>query len=276
MRFNITRRRFLTLLGLSLSLPFIDALIVEPGFIVVKSEVNVSLKNIPEELSGFCIAHISNLHFGSSNNIVYGNAVSIVKSIKPNVIAITGDIVSKSEAEEESLKFIEEISKIAPVFIVWGNWDHWSLGSTLKEFKGEVESLGEVRVLINENIELEKGFYLVGVDDPYIGYDDLSKALNGTFGIRVLLAHSPQIIDRAKGNTDFVLSGHTHGGQIVLPLVGPIFVPLPKKFRNYVSGLYKVGNTTMYVSKGIGTSILPIRFNCPPEIAVFMFSQTLY
>ncbi len=271
MRFNITRRRFLTLLGLSLSLPFIDALIVEPGFIVVKGEVNVSLKNIPEELSGFCIAHISDLHFGSSNNIVYGNVVSIVKSIKPSVIAITGDIVSKSEAEEESLKFIGKISKIAPVFIVWGNWDHWSLGSALKKFKGEVESLGEVRVLINENVELEKGFYLVGVDDPYIGYDDLGKALNGTFGIRILLAHSPQIIDKAKGNTDFVLSGHTHGGQVVLPFVGPIFVPLPRKFRNYVSGLYKVGNTTMYVSRGVGTSILPVRFNCPPEIAVFTF-----
>jgi len=260
---KISRRKFLVALGAAVSIPLIDSLIVEPALLIAKAELKLRL-NIKGDM--LKIVQLSDLHFGSSNPLLYPTVKSAVESLKPNIIAITGDIVSKAEALDEAIEFIGELGKIAPIFIVWGNWDHWSLGSKITEFKEALESLGEIKVLENENTVVENGVSIVGVDDPYTGRDNLGLALKGSTNVRILLAHSPQIIDKAVNNADLVLTGHTHGGQIVLPLTGPIFVPLPAKYRKYVSGTFKIENTVMYVSKGLGTSILPIRFNCPPEI----------
>jgi len=119
--------------------------------------------------------------------------------------------------------------------------------------------------LVNENIEVEDNFYIVGVDDPYTMHDRLDKALQGIRenSVIVLLAHSPEIVGKAANKVDIILAGHTHGG--------PLYVPLPRKYRRYVSGLFKVGETYMYVNRGIGTSILPVRFMCTPEVTCLDF-----
>jgi len=133
--------------------------------------------------------------------------------------------------------------------------------------------MDNVTVLRNDFTIISRGncsIVFAGVDDPYAGRDDLYKALYGVprnYFI-VLIAHSPQIIDKAKGKVGIILSGHTHGGQIVIPFYGPVMVPLPREYRRYVSGLYVIGDTYMYVTRGIGTSIYPIRMFCPPEITL--------
>jgi len=260
---KFSRRKFLAALGIAIGIPLIDSLIVEPALLITKAELKLRL-NIKGSM--LRLVQLSDLHFGSSNPLLYSTVKSIVEGLKPDIIVITGDIVSKVEALDDAIEFLEGLERIAPILIVWGNWDHWSLGDRITKFKESLESIGEIKVLINESFVLENGVSIVGVDDPYTGHDNLDLALKGSSNIRVLLAHSPQIIDKAVNNVDLVLTGHTHGGQVVLPLIGPVFVPLPAKYRKYVSGLFKIENTVMYVSRGLGTSILPLRFSCPPEV----------
>lgn len=120
--------------------------------------------------------------------------------------------------------------------------------------------------MVNDYYELEENFFICGVDDPHTSRDNINNAVRKT-GFKILLAHSPEIIERAENRVELVLAGHTHGGQVVIPSIGAPFVPLAKKYRRYASGIFKVGKTILFVSRGIGTSIFPVRMNCPPEIA---------
>jgi len=113
--------------------------------------------------------------------------------------------------------------------------------------------------------------YLVGVDDPDTSYDNLSYAIKNIEEKdipKILLAHSPEIIEDIAGqNIDLILAGHTHGGQIKIPFVRPFWVPT-KYHGKYANGLFKINNSYLYVNRGVGTTFLPIRFNCPPEITL--------
>ncbi|RLG62770.1 hypothetical protein DRN84_01040 [Candidatus Geothermarchaeota archaeon] len=214
---------------------------------------------------GIRAVHISDTHFASS---AYNpdSVVNLIKDLKPDVIFHTGDLITYLNGLETGLDFISKLSEIADVFIVAGNHDHWSgLGSD--GLKNRFERIGNVYVLNNEAMEYH-GLWVIGVDDPYTYQDDLSKALKhvSNNGRRILLAHSPQIIDKAVNRVDLILSGHTHGGQIRIPFMDPIWLPLPSKYRKYDYGLFEVEDTLMFVSRGIGTTFLPIRFNCPPEV----------
>ena len=270
----LSRRRFLTLAGVAVSGLMADGLVLEPNFIVSKSRVSINAK-LWKNLDGFRIAHISDTHFGFAGLLnpetVYSKVLSMVREIRPDAIAYTGDLISREESAEEALKFVEKLSRTSPVFIVWGNWDHLKLKRKLNAFKDELESAGEVAVLNNESLELENRVYLAGVDDPFTGRDRLDSALPAGYGFKILLAHSPQIIGSAAGRVEVILSGHTHGGQVVLPFVGPAYVPLPERYRKYASGLYEIRETLLYVNRGIGMSFLPVRFMCPPEVAEIEF-----
>jgi hypothetical protein len=252
-----------------------DGFIIEPILMLSKSRIVINVSKSLDFLD-FRIAHISDTHFGFYNtyipdtlipDTIYSQVITEVRRIKPDVIAFTGDLISEKSSTEDVLEFVERLSRVSPVFIVWGNWDHSKLKSRLNSFKHELESVGEVAVMVNESIQLENGFYVIGVDDPFTGRDRLGAAMPAGNGFKILLAHSPQIINGAEGKAQIVLSGHTHGGQVVLPFVGPAYVPLPEKYRKYFGGLYRVGETAMYVNRGIGMSFLPVRFMCPPEIA---------
>lgn len=265
---KITRRKLLGAIASALALPLVDFYIIEPELVVTCSNVEFKIGKLPSHLQNYKIAHISDTHFGSTKfKIIYDIVLSNLKSFKPSLIAYTGDLISKEEFIEDALKFAEGLAKIAPTYIVWGNWDHWSLGGILKTFKELLESISEVKVLLNENIEVEDELYIVGVDDPYTMHDDFEKAMpKAKEATYILLAHSPEIIGKTTNRVDIIFTGHTHGGQVILPIIGPIYVPLPSKYRSYVSGLFKVSETYMYVTRGIGTSILPVRFMCPPEV----------
>ena len=109
--------------------------------------------------------------------------------------------------------------------------------------------------------------YLIGVDDPYTCRDNLGKAMPKGDKGKILLAHFPQIIGKAKGRVDLILARHAHGGQVRLPLIGPIYLPLPREYLECDRGLFNIGGTAMYVSGGPGASF-PLRFMRPPEIVI--------
>ncbi len=252
---KLSRRAFIGLAG-----GFVAALayptVGEPYTITV-SELNL------EWFDDLKAVHISDTHFGS----YWFNeqaALNTISQFSPDLIFHTGDLITYMSGLENALKFLERLSSIAPIFMVAGNHDHWSgLGS--EGLKEEAISVGEVHVLNNEYVDLGP-FIIAGVDDPYTYHDDPVKAIPKTDRRVVLLAHSPQIVGKVV--TDLVLTGHTHGGQVRLPFIGPPYLPLPRAYRKYDQGLFIFEEGTMYVTRGLGMSFLPLRFMCPPEIVL--------
>jgi len=226
-------------------------------FTITRLDFNIGLN--------FRIIHISDTHFGSSIYDV-NSLVKLIRELDPDIIFHTGDLITTMDGLGMGVSFMNRLSDISPVYIVAGNHDHWSgLGSDgMKEKLGSFEN---IYVLNNEAVRY-RGIWIIRVDDPYTYHDDLSKALESVSGdgLKILLAHSPQIIGKVHNDIDLILAGHTHGGQIRIPFIGPLWVPLPREYRRYDYGLFEVDGLRMFVTRGIGTTFYPIRFNCPPEV----------
>ncbi len=240
------------------------AVLIEPNMVVTR-ELTVRSPGIERRLR---IMLVSDLHMHGvwlREFIV----LNIARAVKPDMIIVAGDLIESPDGAEAAVSLIRAFSRISRVVVVWGNWDHWS-GVNLTVFRRRLEECGAT-VLVNEALTLEEWLTVAGVDDPYTGRADLDRALaRCPPGFRLLVAHSPQIIGLAAGKVDLVLAGHTHGGQVVIPFIGPLFIPLPRRYRGYVYGLYVVNGTLLYVTRGVGTSFLPVRFMCPPEVALII------
>ena len=239
----------------------------------------VSSKELPDAFDGYRIAHISDLHnaeLGDSNE----KLLSMLREAEPDIIAITGDLIdSRNTNIEVALAFAEEAMKIAPCYYVTGN--HEARVSEYDELKAGLEAAGVV-VLENERTEIElsgEAITILGVDDPSFNTDylfgDSASVVSNTLaeisteddGFVVLLSHRPELFDTYVAcGMDLTLSGHAHGGQFRLPFVGGLVAPNQGLFPKYDSGLYTEGSTNMVVSRGIGNSILPFRFNNRPEV----------
>jgi predicted MPP superfamily phosphohydrolase len=246
--------------------------IIEPNFVVTSTCLALDFESLPREFHGFRIAHVSDLHFGTWHLAIRDDlVVRAIEGFKPDLIVVTGDLIQKSSSMDEALRFTTRLASIAPMVVVLGNWDYWS-GMNVTLFVEDLKKVGAV-VLLNEWIAIERGgskIYVVGLDDPHTMRDNLERALSRTppDSFKILLAHSPEAFKEARGQVDLVLVGHTHGGQVVVPLLGPLYVPLSPDSKRYVKGLFMEGGTAMYVTSGVGCSLLPMRFLCPPEVAL--------
>ena len=253
--------------------------IFEPNNIQIE-RISVKIENLPESFDNIKIVHLTDFHsdgFSKREKRV----LKILENIDPDLIFITGDFIDHSSKDLESCeKFWSELSGRyqGKVFGVLGNHEHWIKSPNITAIEGLLEKNG-IPILNNENKKIFQGdefIYLLGVDDPDSKKDDLPKAMIGTEEniSKILLAHSPDIIDNLQGEkVDLILAGHTHGGQIVIPFVKPFWVPT-ENHGKYVSGLFRVNDTNLYVNRGIGLSpALPIRFNCSPEITVIKLKQ---
>jgi len=233
----------------------------------------VPVRALPPAFEGFTILHLSDLH-----DKEFGNAgeelVNLLRHENFDMVALTGDLVVGDRPRlTPALELVSGIQAISgrPVYSVSGNHD-WRLERGA-EFNGRLREAG-VQVLSNSAVPLERGqdrIWIVGVDDPVTLRDHLDQALNGTDSgsPRLLLAHSPHPYPRAVENgLDLLLAGHTHGGQIRLPILGAPFVPGMGLFPSWDYGLYSSGATTMIVSGGLGESMLPVRFNMRPEVSL--------
>ena len=247
------------------------------------NEYEITSNRIKEAFSGFRIAQISDLHnaeFGESNE----KLISMLFQTDPDIIVITGDLIDSRDTDIEiALEFARQIIKIAPVYYVSGN--HEARVAEYENLQMGLEEAGVI-VLENERIELSRegeSITLIGVDDPSFREDYLfgdaasvtQSALaefelqNESDGYTVLLAHRPELFDiYVEAGVNLVFSGHAHGGQFRLPFIGGLVAPNQGFFPVYDAGLFSEENTTMIVSRGVGNSIIPIRFNNRPEIIV--------
>lgn len=238
----------------------------------------VKSKYLPKAFDGFRIVQVSDLHnteIGKDNE----KLLSVINEAKPDIIAVTGDIVDSRKTDLEiSLEFVRNAVRIAPCYYVTGNHESRIEECTL--LLDELRNIG-VTVLRDEKTALEKDTEKItvsGVDDPYFAtdflFDDeeavmaskLSRLELSEEAFTVLLSHRPELFEvYSERNVDLVLTGHAHGGQFRLPFIGGLFAPHQGILPKYSEGIFAKGRTNMVVSRGIGNSVFPFRFNNRPE-----------
>lgn len=246
--------------------------LVEPGWIDV-SRISLTLPRLAAEFSGYRVAQISDIHMGDWMNAErLRDVVRTVNAQAPDLIAITGDFVTR-DAESHARDLIDGLRQLKArdgVVAVLGNHDYWSNPQVVRD----VLVASGVRELANSVKTLHRGavtLHFAGVDDIWEERDrlDLALAALPDDGATILLAHEPDFADEsaATGRFDLQLSGHSHGGQIVAPFMGPLHVP--RFGRKYPSGQYQVGGMIQYTNRGVGMIRPYVRFNCRPEITIF-------
>ncbi len=256
---------FICFCVIAVILVFVWMYFVEPNIIKIE-KLNFNFENFDES---FTALHLTDFHsscFGTKEKQV----LKIIEKTNPDFIFITGDIVDWTTKDLESCSvFWQKIVETnqGNVFAVLGNHDHKNpklnkITSLLAQSK--------IRILDNEWEEIKvnkKSFYLIGVDDPHLGFDDLEKATFGLpeNGLKILLAHSPEIFRKTENkDIDITLVGHTHGCQINLPFLCDKIVPLDYD-KQYKAGLFEENGKYLYVNRGVGETFLPLRFNAFPE-----------
>lgn len=253
----------------------------EPKGFVVET-VHLRLKRLPRVFSGFRVAQISDLHMGGWMNADRLHHVGdLVLAQKPDILVITGDFLKGRSFSESAKQGLHDLTKILsplaasiPTFAVLGNHDY---GINPEAIRGMLRACGitDLTNTASAMIRGEEKLYICGVDDIRHGdvrlEDVVARLEEGSPAI--LLAHEPDFADTsaATGKFDLQISGHTHGGQIVLPFYGPPV--LPPLGRKYPSGLYKIANMYQYTNRGVGTDTVSARVNCPPEITIFVLMR---
>jgi uncharacterized protein len=235
----------------------IDAVLLEPFALeVTRHQIRAPLE------APITIAHLTDLHTQGLGRRER-RLLELLDAEKPDLIVVTGDTVDGGDLEP-ARELMKALRAPLGVWVVRGNWENWR--PTQQEESAFYASVG-ARFLVNEGSLARRDVWIAGLDDPMSGYANPAAALAGApSGVFTLgLVHSPEAFAAGTG-LDLTLAGHTHGGQVRLPLVGPLWLP-PGSGR-FVEGWYDDGGARMYVSRGIGTSILPVRFFCPPELAL--------
>jgi predicted MPP superfamily phosphohydrolase len=224
--------------------------------------------NLPPALDGLRIGQISDFHLGvryTEANTRW--AVAQMERERPDLLVLTGDFVTHDYAIPHIQRLLSKLDAPLGIYAVPGNHDYWE---GIDEVTEAVEATG-ITMMINKARRLEwKGasFWLLGVDDAWRGNADLSTTFHQVQPdeFTILLSHVPDFVEEAaRYNIPFQLSGHTHGGHIRFPFLGPLTLPLYG--TRHAMGLEQIGPTTLYTSRGIGG--MPIRFCCPPEASVF-------
>jgi uncharacterized protein len=249
---------------------------------------DVALRGLAPAFDGMRIAQISDIHMDDFTEPAFlRHAVKLVNREKPDAIFLTGDFVTALMALKRlPLAFDRStIGQCAAIlagleckalYAVLGNHD---FGVGARPVSNELHAVG-INVLRNTSVAIERGnsrFWLAGIDDPLTARPQPNLAIPEAIRNQpnepvILLCHGPDYADNlltmpAGQAVDFMLSGHSHGGQVRLPFYGACI--LPPYGKKYVEGFFKLGRLQLYVNRGLGTIGLPFRFDCPPEISIF-------
>ncbi len=247
------------------------AAFAEPYHLVVERNT-IRLRRLPPALDGLRIVQLSDIHHSPfTGREQIERAVAKANSLQPDLIVLTGDYIShEREYAAPCAEMLGRLRARCGVYAVLGNHDHWTDAALITDlFRAE-----GIRMLVNEGMRFEhpqhpgSSFWLAGVDDTMVGLEDLPLALAGSIAdeMKLLLAHNPIILRRAaRAGVDLVLSGHTHGGQITWRAERS---PSGRPRRRLLRGLGQRHDTQIYVSRGLGTVVLPVRYGCLPEVSL--------
>lgn len=245
-------------------------------------KLTITSADLPQSFDGYKVAHLSDLHnteFGRGNH----KLLRLLAGSQADLIVITGDLIDARHTDIGiALDFVKKAAEIAPVYYVTGN--HESRMKDYETLEAGIVACG-ARVLHNQGVQIPKdgqAIQLLGVDDPEFLQTDwlgttqamamdtvLRELTEGNEQFTMLLSHRPELFAvYASNKIDLVFSGHAHGGQFRLPLIGGLIAPNQGLFPKYDAGLYTKNHTHMVVSRGLGNSIIPLRLNNRPEVLV--------
>lgn len=235
--------------------------------------IELELERLPRELDGYRIAQLSDLHIGSMFPATAAKAFVVATNrLAPDLVALTGDyLTSGSRFHEDVARLLTTFEAKDGTFAVWGNHDNYGDREPLRTLLQR----GGVRLLENESTTVERDgaqLTLVGVDDIYSRRSDVEASFRtvASGSAIVALVHDPKLFPAvADRGADLVLTGHTHWGQVALPLLAS-HVNLAKRFFRFSGGLYRQGASTLYVHPGVGETGPPLRFGVPPEVTLFV------
>jgi hypothetical protein len=244
----------------------------------------IEIRGLAADFEGMTIAQLSDIHLDEfTEPFLLREAIDAINRARPDLVLLTGDYVSAQvlppkltdDAAWQCGKMLSSL-ECKQRYAIFGNHDVWAG----ERHVGEALTNHGMTVLRNAYVPIERGgsrLWLAGLDDPCDGKPDPDLAIparirNVANEPVILMCHAPDYVDVLRMHpagqaAALVLSGHTHGGQVQLPLLGPLW--LPPGGRKYVEGLFHLGTTQLYVNRGIGSVGAPIRFNCRPEITLF-------
>ena len=240
-----------------------------------EGEVTIKIKTAAAD--SFSLVHLSDLHnksFGTDNK----KLLEKIENVNPDLVLITGDIIdSQRGGFEQALNLIRGLKGKTPVYFVPGNHEKWS--GSYPALKAKLRLAGAI-ILENEVVLLEnqegRKIFLAGIDDPDFSNPEKWQENLNTLSTKtenyftILLSHRPERFDDYVASAfDLTLTGHAHGGQWRLPLIGGLVAPNQGLFPKYDTGLYQKATSAMLVSRGLGNSLMPLRlFNLPELISV--------
>jgi predicted MPP superfamily phosphohydrolase len=252
------------------------AFLVEPRWLEV-TRTRVAIAGLPEPLEGLRIALLTDLHAGRGSSLrVAERACRLAMRERPHLIALTGDLAADRAPDfEHVMRALRCLEAPLGIHAVPGNHDY-TVG--IDKWRGAVHSRDRIRDLTNASVTLRIGgarLCVAGVDDQSCGDPSLGALPPPRErDVTILLAHDPDQAERSRrshDDVDLILSGHTHGGQVRLPLVGSLVNPARREL--YEDGLRRRPWTQVYVSRGVGTVHLPVRFLCRPEVAILVLAR---
>jgi predicted MPP superfamily phosphohydrolase len=280
---RLTRRRFL--LGSAAAAAGVALYSGE----IARHEISVvtrpiAIDNLPGAFQGFRIVQLSDIHYDEYTEPSFvARAIGRINALAPDLVLLTGDYISFGPlpraftmgAMERCAEALRQIA-CPQRFAVMGNHDSVLGAPTIRPILAEVD----IPLLVNEYAPIERAgqrLWLSGVHDPVTHVPNLHTAIpERPDGPVLLMSHAPDyadtVVTHPRGRfVDLMITGHTHGGQVRFPFVGPMH--LPSGGRKYVEGLFRFDRMQLYVNRGIGTTGLPLRLNCPPEITVFILKR---
>lgn len=263
-----TNRKKWLIVGVCLILLCVYALL-EPFWIQIV-RLDITHPDIPEDFEGFSMVFLTDIHHGpffSQKRVA--RLADKVNKLTPDAVLLGGDNVHRQDIRH-IFSFYSEMSKLKAeygVYGVMGNHDYWMS----EELSVQEMEKSNIRLLRNEGVWIEKGegrFYLGGVDDLMAGHPDVQSTIQGALegDFILVLSHNPDVAEsQSTKGVDWILSGHTHGGQVTLfGLWAPV---VPSSYgQKYRSGLVQNGKTSVFVSNGVGTITPPIRLFARPQM----------
>lgn len=252
---------------------------IEPKLLQVNKQ-NISSHLIPTSFNDFKIIQFSDLHIGFQYTVEQLTQLSNkINQLNPDIIAFTGDLIDKPHLYHGSPLLIETLRSMKAKhgkYWVYGNHDHGGYGT---ETIRNIMEQSDFQLLQNQHDTIEKEterIVIAGIDDAILGRPNLDEAFSKVNPdlFSILLSHAPDYADRASQYpVDIQLSGHSHGGQVRFPFIGHLYTPAYAE--KYIQGKYKISDRLkLYVSRGVGTTRLPFRFLCKPEIQLFTLKTT--
>lgn len=279
-KLNLRKKSLIILFTVIFFVTFCVYAYYQNNFLTV-THYDISDEKIPKGFNGFTIAQVSDFHNTNSKKL-QEDVLTELKCINPDIIVITGDYIDSRKTDTAlALSYAEKLLGIAPVYMSAGNHEAACVYD-YPPFEKNMLALG-IKVLRNECEAIEKHGQLIsilGIDDPlfiadydadkYEKTDKVIDSINYDKNIfTVTLSHRPEIFGvYVENKQDLVLSGHAHGGQFRIPFIGGLYTPTEGLFPKYSEGIHEESDTTMIVSRGIGSSVFPIRLNNRPELVI--------